>query len=239
MCRDSSRSSAHPAQCPAGDSRIRGYALLDIRQAERKPVSVTGCWIVGAVPADVLKSLRADINTAQFEPLDGTVDLEWWSAMDHAAIEEPGPGHLPSEAALLFGENIDRILDDEAVDRCIDTFNEAIDDGIYVETARKGSPFAALCYGLTFDAARRLPGRGGCFLLDPGEVSAVLASIGPILEQPPGGRAAFTERANAWCDVMTDAAGSIDTLNLLDGPLRVLRRADETGSGVISVTQWY
>lgn len=195
---------------------------------------------MGAVPADVLTSLRANINPAQFEPLDDTAGLEWWSAMDHAAIETPGPGHLPSEAARLFEDNLDCLVqDDEAIERCIDTLNEAIDGGTFVESARKGNPFAALCYGLTFDAARQLPGRGGCFLLDAGEVSAVLASIGPILEQPPGGRTTFLERAKAWSDVMTGAGGSLDTLNLLDGPLRVLRRADETGSAVIAVTQWY
>lgn len=214
--------------------------LLDIRSAERQPVAHSGYWIMGAIPADVLRSLRADINPAQFEPLDGTADLKWWSAMDRAAIEAPGPGHLPSEAARLFEDTLDCLVqDEEAIEWCIDALHEAIDGGTFVESARKGSPFAALCYGLTFDAARRLPGRGGCFLLDPGEASAALASIGPILEQPPGGRTTFTERADAWCDVMTDAGGNLDTLNLLDGPLRVLRRADETGSAVIAATQWY
>jgi hypothetical protein len=194
---------------------------------------------MGAVPTDVLRSLRTGINPAQFQPLDGAVNLEWWSAMDHAAVAAPGPGHLPSEAALLFGDNLDCLVqDEEAITRCIDALNEAVEDGVFVEGARKGSPFAAFCYGLTSAAARRLPGRGGCFLLDASEASAALASIGPILEQPPGGRAAFAKRANAWGDVMTDAGG-LDTLNLLDGPLRVLHRADETGSAVISVTQWY
>lgn len=202
-------------------------------------MSVTGFWIMGAVPPTVLTSLCADVNPAQFEPPDGTVSLEWWAAMDHEAITAPGPGRLPSDAARRFEDNLDCLVpDDGAIERCIDALNETIDDGTFVEGARKGSPFATLCYGLTFDAARRLPGRGGCFLLDPAEASTTLASIGPILTEPPGGRTAFTERADAWSDVMTDAGG-LDTLNLLDGPLRVLRRADETGSAVIAVTQWY
>lgn len=214
--------------------------LSDIRPAEGHPVSVTGFWIMGAISTNVLKALRADIDVTQFEPIDSTADLGWWTEMDRAALPERGYRYAPDEPAVRFESGLDDLRpDDETRTQCVDALHETVDGGTFAVGTRKGDPYATLCYGLTFNAARRLPGRGGCFLLDPVEASTVLGSIGPILEHPPGGRAAFTERADTWCDVMTDAGGSADTLGLLDGPLKVLRRANETSSAVIAVTQWY
>jgi hypothetical protein len=108
-------------------------------------------------------------------------------------------------------------------------------DDIFMVGTRKGDPVAALFYGHTFSAARRLPGRAGCFLLDEAEARATLAVVGPLLEQPTGGRAAFSARVEAWREAMTDAP-ELKPLDLLDEPLRVLRRAADTGSAVVAVT---
>jgi hypothetical protein len=193
---------------------------------------------MGAVSPDAVHSLREDIHAPQFEPVSGSADLEWWAAMDHEALPAPGHRYQPSEAAEQFARGLASLRPpDEAIDRCIDAFHHTVDDAFFMKGARKGDPFAVLCYGLTFGAARRLPGRAGCFLLDEAEAVTTLATVGPVLEQPPGGRATFADRAETWIDVMTDAP-ELEPLDLLDGPLRVLRRAAETGSAVIAVTYW-
>lgn len=202
-------------------------------------MSVTGYWIMGAVPPGALESLRADIDVTQFGPPREGADLGWWTAMDHAALPGPGLRYDHGEAAVWFESGLDGLRpDDEALARCIDSLHETVDDGTFIAGTRKGDPVAALFYGLTSDAARRLPGRAGCFLLDEAGAGMALAGAGPLLERPPGGRTAFSRRAAAWLDAMTDAP-ELDPLDLLDGPLRVLRRADETGSAVIAITQWY
>jgi hypothetical protein len=202
-------------------------------------VSITGYWIMGAVSPGAFKSLREDIDATQFEPVSDDADLEWWAAMDHAALPAPGHRYQPGEAAMRFVEELASLRPpEETIERCIGAFHHTVGDIHFMEGARKGDPFAALCYGLTFGAARRLPGRAGCFLLDEAEAVTALASVGAVLEQPPGGRPAYADRVETWIDIMTDAPG-LEPLRLLDGPLRVLRRAAETGSAVVAVTHWY
>lgn len=202
-------------------------------------MSMTGYWIMGAVPPGALRALREDIDATRFMPVGSADDLDWWAAMDHAALPGPDRRNASSEPAVWFESSLDGLRPgDEALTKCIDAMHDTVDDGAFAVGARKGDPVAALCYGLTFGAARRLPGRAGCFLLDETGARTVLADVGPLLERPPRGRPAFSDRVTAWRDVMTDAP-ELEPIELLDGPLRVLRRAVETGSAVIAVTQWY
>lgn len=202
-------------------------------------MSYTGFWIIGVVPEETLAAVLAEVDPAQFASLDGADDLEWWSAMDHEPITDSSHRHWGTDAAQRFEEQLQCLTpDDAAIDRCINALHDAVEGGTFAEGARKGNPFAALCYGLTFDAARKIPGRGGCFLLSAAEARATLDSLGPVLESPPGGRDGYGDRADLWANVMTDAGG-LDTLELLDGLLRMLRCAAETGCGVIAVTQFW
>lgn len=200
-------------------------------------VSVTGYWFSGVVPLDALETLRRDVDPAQFEPT-GDADLEWWKAVDHAALTEPDHRTSPSDAASRFAESLMRMRpNDEALSRCLDAFHQSPEGDFFGVGTRKGDPVAALCYGLGFDAARRMPGRFGCFLLDAGGVRTALAGAGQILADPPGGRAAFSERVSAWLKVMSD--DKLDPLLLLDDLLRILRRAEVLGMGAVGVMQWF
>jgi hypothetical protein len=159
--------------------------------------------------------------------------------MDHAALAGPGPHHLPSEAALRFADNLMSMRpDDEDLARCLDVFRQSPKGDLFGVGERKGDPVATLYYGLRFDAARRLPGRFGCFLLDTAGIQTALASAGQILENPPGGRGAFTERASAWLEAMS-GEDYLDPVDLLDGPLRILNRAWDLQKGAVGVMQWF
>lgn len=103
---------------------------------------------------------------------------------------------------------------------------------------RKGDPIAALYYGLGYADARLLPGRFGCFLLDPAEVRAALADLDHLPLAPRVSLDTYTARTRAWLFALCDDP-DLDPLTLLDGPLRALRSAAASGQGAVGVMQWF
>jgi hypothetical protein len=163
--------------------------------------------------------------------------------MDDAALAEPadfGHGsHCPTGATLRFAKAIEAHRPDpEFRDGHFDAFASASDPESFHIGVRKGDPVAALYYGLGFGASRRLPGRFGCFLLDAAEVRSALPELEVLLDRSGPQRQAFSVRCAAWLSVMADNP-DLDPLVLLDGPLRVLRHANERGLGTIGVMQWF
>lgn len=206
-------------------------------------MSVTGYWFVGTADSAIVEELRSTAPASARLPVPVDSDLAWWSAMDDAALAEPAErgygSHCPADATLRFAEVIEAHRPDpEFRDRCIDAFASANDPEIFHIGVHRGDPVAALCYGLGFSAARRLPGRFGCFLLDAAEVRSAVNELTAVLERPGPGRRDFTARCAAWLAVMADEP-NLDPLMLLSGPLGVLRDADARSLGTIGVMQWY
>jgi hypothetical protein len=93
----------------------------------------------------------------------------------------------------------------------------------------------ALHYGLGYADASLLPGRFGCFLLDPAGVRASLAVLEHLPATPCIGLEKYTKRVDAWLAVFGDEPG-FDARMLLEGPMRVLRAA-APNAGAIGFTQ--
>jgi hypothetical protein len=206
-------------------------------------VSMTGHWIVGPAEPGIVEALRSTVPTSAYSPLPDDAELTWWSAMDDAALAEPaerGYGNrCPTHSTVHFAEAIEAHRPDpEFRDGCVNAFASASDPEIFHVGVRKGDPVAALCYGLGFSAARRLPGRFGCFLLGATEVPSALHELATLVERPGPERQALSERCAAWLSVMADEP-DLDPLILLNGPLSALRHASARGLGTIGVMQWY
>lgn len=206
-------------------------------------MSVTGHWIVGTAEPGTVEELRSTLPASAYSPLTGDMDLAWWSSMDDAALAEPterGYGsRCPTDATLRFAEAFEEQRpDQEFRDLCVDAFTAAGDPEIFHVGVRKDDPVSALYYGLGFAAARRLPGRFGCFLLDANEVRSTLHEFGVLIERPERERHDFGVRCAAWLSVMADEP-DLDPMILLNGPLDVLRHASTRGLGAIGVMQWY
>lgn len=207
-------------------------------------MSSTGYWIIAAAPPDTVHRLRKDLPAHAFDPPSHDADVSWWQAMDQADLVDsaPKPGYTapgPSDAAFRFADTLitDR-PDDDALDTCLASLTHAPQDEIFHVGVRKGDPVAALYYGLGFADARLLPGRFGCFLLEPHAIDATLTTIGHLPHRPHVSRKVFKTRVAAWLAAVSDDA-DLDPFTLLDGPLRVLRRAQELRVGAIGLMQWF
>lgn len=202
-------------------------------------MSVTGYWILGAVPSAAVERLRADLPAQSDDP----EDLSWWQAMDNAALAEPqarGYGsHCPTDEALRFSEMLDARRTDFDADACFDVLADRADEDRFVAAIRKGDPVATLYYGLGFEAAYALPGRAGCFLLTGDEVPVVAPTVETILTMDPHRRSDVLTRMRAWLEVVGDASDDFDVEALIDEPLRILRHAKEHGLGALGIMQWY
>src|SRR5262249_16799776 len=97
------------------------------RRREGNFVSITGYWIMAAVSPGAFNSLREDIDATQFDPVSDSADVEWWAAMDHAAVPAPGHRYQPGEAAVQFQEQLAILRPpDETIERCIDAFHHTV-----------------------------------------------------------------------------------------------------------------
>ncbi|HEV2637716.1 MAG TPA: hypothetical protein VGX23_21365 [Actinocrinis sp.] len=205
-------------------------------------MSRTGYWIIGALGQEALDALLERIGASAFEQLPSDLDVGWWHAMDD--VDVAAPAHLgygptyPSDPAVLFQEELSGLRPDpDVLDVCVAAIGEVTEADRFVVAVRKGDPIAALFYGLGSAAAQRVPGRGGCFLVHS-HAQADLAELMHLLDVSAPERVRFTDRVSQWLTVMGDQP-DLDPLELLDGPLRLVNRARETRSGLVSVMQWY
>ena len=206
-------------------------------------MSSTGYWFIGTAAPGTVERLRTTLPLADFESLPAYAAHDWWQAMDDCDLLAPlqsgytYPG--PSDAAWRFAERLEYQRPDPDVrDACLRALEDTPKSEFFQVGVRKGDPVAAVYYGLGYNDAYRLPGRFGCFLLNPDAVRTRLTRLDHLPEQPAVGRERFAERTGAWLAAVSDEP-DLDPLTLLDGPLRVLRQADERGSGAIAFMQWF
>lgn len=205
-------------------------------------MSSTGYWIVAAAAPQLVERLRLATPAASFRPLPADADLDWWTAMDRADLLAPQPGYTepgPSEAAWRFAQTLEAERPDPKVrDGLMQAFEEIPRTSIWHVGVRKGDPVAAVYYGLGYRDASLLPGRFGCFLLDPDEVRAADSVLGHLPTEPAAGHRAFVQRATAWLTAVSDEP-ELDAATLLEGPISILRLAREQDLGAIGLMQWF
>ena len=199
--------------------------------------------MLGALGQDALDTLLTDVGPSVFEPLPSDLDLGWWRVMDKSDVAEParlGYGAFcPTDAAVRFQEELLGLRPDpDVLDACIAAIGEAAEADRFVVAVRKGDPVAALYYGLGSAVARRLPGRAGCFLLHARAQEDLATFTGLLDALSHERRARFAQKVSRWFAVMGDEP-DLDPLTLLDGPLRLARRAREARTGLLAVMQWY
>jgi hypothetical protein len=215
-------------------------------------MSMTGMWLVGAIPDREAIDLLARFSEALSEP--GPMKpsafaeaLAWWTAAgDREPFFEkvPGkPGERATDAAyrlasLIDGANPETESSEAAWDACMDLLDDEGDHSVLVVTARNTSPVAALYYALEAESTSLLPGRFGNFLLSHSEITASLAHIEQALQLTGTRRTQALHRIGTWMKEMGDVP-NFETEELLDGPLRVLRHAAATGCGAAAFTRWY
>jgi hypothetical protein len=205
-------------------------------------MSSTGYWIVGAVAPQHVEHLRQATTTASFKPLPAGADRDWWTAMDRAELLAPQPGYTdpgPSETAWRFAQTLEAERPDPEVrDALLQAFEEIPRTSIWHIGVRKGDPVAAVYYGLGYRDASLLPGRFGCFLLDPDEVRTALSGLEHLPTEPAIGHRGVMERAAAWLAAVSDEP-ELDATTLLEGPIGILRHARDQNLGAIGLMQWF
>jgi hypothetical protein len=212
-------------------------------------MSFIGLWAVGAVPDAEVAALPGRFAHLEGEwttPPNYAADLTWWlsggdrepyftpeptpAARRFAAFARSGGPSAPAVAAMKEA-GMDLLRDAEGAG---DTEGSAA----FAAAVCKGDPAVALCYGLGAEAAARLPGWFGDFLLTAAEVRAVLPHAESVLAVAGPRRTEILARIDAWMSAMSDDPG-FDAHTLLDGPLRVLRYAAANGMGAVGVTDSY
>ncbi|WP_236240468.1 hypothetical protein [Streptomyces sp. CC228A] len=211
--------------------------------------------MVGALPDAAARDLARRYGRP-VRPLDGypprevRLALAWWhnGGGEETFFARPaGPsGPLePTPAAYRFADLVeaahassDSADADAMQDASTAVMPETIGAGLFVATARKANPVAALFHGLGPRRSALLPGWFGHVLLSADEVRAALPRYEEALLLPDGERAAVLSGITDWMTAMGDAPDA-DAAELVDGPLRVVRHAAATGSGVAAFSNWY
>ncbi|MGW7409190.1 hypothetical protein ACWGI9_36790 [Streptomyces sp. NPDC054833] len=215
-------------------------------------MSVTGVWIVGAVLDHKVRDLLSGaVQDSPPTPMpvrcDVPGELAWWRGKVQVSLFSRSTGtaggRSADEDALRLSMFFDACHDDsdnaerlrEAV---MDQFPPDVEEGLFVATARKASPFSASAYALGPDATLRLPGWFGDFLLDAEQVRVQLPAAEETLTLTETPRRDAIERIHAWMTGLgEDPAHDAD--ELLDGPLRILRHATCTQQGAAGQVRWY
>ncbi|MFF3446484.1 hypothetical protein ACFYXJ_04980 [Streptomyces sp. NPDC002667] len=215
-------------------------------------MSVTGVWVVGALPDETVRSLpRAAVQAFSSESSSALPDVSGeWAWWESRAQESMFSKSSTSQGSWRAGEDAIRLrafLDtrrDESEeaealrDAVMDRFPREGEAGLFAAVARKACPFSALAYALGPEAVRRLPGWFGEFLLDAEQVRARLPAAEKTLALTGARRRDAVERIHAWMAGLGDDPHH-DADELLDGPLRVLRHAARTGQAVAAQVRWY
>jgi hypothetical protein len=211
-------------------------------------MSVTGVWVVGAVPDAEISRIRCAYPGAAAPhgaAPDQSADLVWWQSQAESEVffEEVPYWPSPTDAAQRFAHLIDAARSgsdaaEDMLDDLLSLFPQQAGEGLFCATARKGDPAAALAWALGPASAQHLPGWFGDFLLDAAQVQTILPETEQALALVPPRRAEVIARIALWLDGMGDDAGH-DADKLIDGPLRVLRHAARTGSGAVGITRRY
>lgn len=173
--------------------------------------------------------------------------MEWWSS---GAVEpffacpaSASGAPVPTPAAYRFadfiaeattvGDTVRQLQDASA-----QLMPKTRGPGLYVATAHRASPVAALFHGLGYAGSALFPGWFGDFLLTAEEVRSALPGAREALTLPGARRDEAIARITEWMTGMGDAPG-FDAAELLDAPLRVLELAAATGAGATAFSRWH
>jgi hypothetical protein len=213
-------------------------------------MSVTGMWIIGAIPDSEATDLLVQLSVAAArEPVSAAFPelAAWWNG---GGDQETFFGTIPGRPWERDTDAADRLMtlvnvanpENEASesvwDACLGLMSDSEDGAVFVASARKASPVAALCYALGAARMALLPGTFGNFLLHHSDIGEGIHHAEQALQLSDGRRAAAIKRMRVWLHEMGDAP-QFDCDGLLDGPLRVLRYAAATGQGVAAFSRWY
>lgn len=216
-------------------------------------MSSAGLWVVGVIPDEEARALPDRyihlIRPGDWERPPGFGEtLAWWSnGGDQEPFFElpadPSEPLAPTSTAQRFAGFVeDTNAPTEAAEAMRDAsmtlMPETEGAGLFVATARKANPVAALCYGLGAQRSAMLPGWFGNFLLSAEEVRTALSRAEEALLLSSTQRSAALTRITAWMTAMGDAP-DFDAVKLIEAPLRVIRHAAETGSGAAAFSRWY
>ncbi|WP_128789083.1 MULTISPECIES: hypothetical protein [Streptomyces] len=215
-------------------------------------MSVTGVWVVGALPDEKARDLlRTAVPDSPWAPVpthrDASAELAWWRSTAQSplfSVSKSWPGGwVVDDDAFRLSAFLDTCYDESEHaetlrDTVMDLFPREAGESLFAATARKAGPFSALAYALGPDSTLRLPGRFGEFLLDAGHVRAELPAAEEALALTGARRRDAVERIRAWMTGLGDAPAH-DADELLDGPLRILHHAAHTGQGAAGVVRWY
>ncbi|MFF3565310.1 hypothetical protein ACFYXS_35230 [Streptomyces sp. NPDC002574] len=216
-------------------------------------MSATGAWVVGVIPdaeARELLDRHAHLSRPgdRDKPAAFGRALAWWSngGEDETFFERstgPSGPLVPTSVAHRFADLIEvanpsTAATDAVQDESMALMPEAIGAALFVATARKANPVAALYYGLGARRSALLPGWFGDFLLSADEVRASLPRVEEALLLSDAQRSTALSRITAWMNAMGDAPDCV-AAELIDAPLRVVRHAAEAGCGVAAFSRWY
>lgn len=216
-------------------------------------VSATGAWVVGVVPDAEARGL-ADRYVRLIRAGDGDKAPDfgrapaWWpdDGGGEAFFERStAPSGLlePTSVAHRFADfvedaKVSTAATDAVEEETMTLMPEEVGDGLFVATARKANPVAALYHGLGARRSAMLPGWFGNFLLSADEVRTVLPRAERALLLSGAQRSAALSRIADWMTVMGDTP-DCHAAELIDAPLRVIRHAARARSGVAAFSRWY
>lgn len=216
-------------------------------------MSSTGAWVVGVIPDAEARELP-DRFVHLMRPGDWdkppgfSQTLAWWlNGGEHEAFFErslgPSGSLAPTSVAYRFADFIEdangsTAATDAVQDASMALMPEVVGAGLFVATARKANPVAALYYGLGAQRSAMLPGWFGDFLLSADEVRAALPQVEGALLLSHAQRSTALSRITDWMTAMGDTP-DCDAAGLINAPLRVIRHAAEAGSGVAAFSRWY
>jgi hypothetical protein len=215
-------------------------------------MSVTGMWIIGAIPDREARRLLTDFSDTfgdpgPIAPTAYAEALAWWNdggdQEPFFGITVPGrPWERDTDAADRLNNLVEGLPEaesaEEAWDECLALMTDKVEHGVYVASARKAAPIAALSYALGAARMSLLPGRFGNFLLSHDAVVANLARIEQAMHLTEAEQEQAVQRIHTWMDEMGDAP-NFNAEDLLDGPLRVLRSAASADTGAAAFSRWY
>ncbi|QKW23915.1 hypothetical protein HUT16_36725 [Kitasatospora sp. NA04385] len=183
-------------------------------------MSVTGWWIVMAVPGSVVAEVRPRLG-----PL-----IEGQAAAGQGGFERWRRGELDLRCVPEQYDLAAPDLLDEHLDLLYEVWNAHAESGpSLAASCRKGYPAVGLAHALGPERFAALPGWFGHFVLSPGRVRDTLPGVAAALSLDPAQRAAAEQRLRAVLDEVQDA----DAAALLDGLVPVWQRARDAGWGVI------
>lgn len=198
-------------------------------------MGVTGMWIVTTAADERIRDWRERYAAEIADAADGVGQaLAWWAGLgDEAFLRPVGAGRWQrTEAGSAFADLFWEPADHELAQEVIAAAEAAGAQGFVSAAASKGAPAAAFYHALGAADAARLPGGFGEFLIAADEAAALLPDLERLLAG--AGSGALVERVGLWLDYGGNgsAAGPSE---IVDGVLRVFRRASDQGLGIAAV----